>query len=95
VWRGLRRRSSGRLFAASCYGHGLVRSSMRNTSTGIGKPSFLKFPGSPIVTPPFNVSGRQRFISVGICVSELLFSAEAIREFVKLQVGLYRGHAAN
>jgi hypothetical protein len=71
---------------------------MRNTGPGISKLSLLKFPGFSIVSPPFNVSGRQPvpcLISLGICVSELLFGAEAIREFVKLQVGLYWGHAAN
>jgi hypothetical protein len=98
VWRGLRRRNSAWLFAASCHSHWLVRSSMRNTGTGIGEPSFLKFPGFPIVTPSFNIGGRHlvpRSICVGICGSELLFGAEAIRELVKLQIGLYRSHAAN
>src|ERR1700680_3268342 len=96
VWRGLR--SSGRLFAASCYGHGLVRSGMRDTGTGIGKLSFLKFPSFPLVPPPFNVNGRRLIpclISVGVCASQLLFGDQAIREFVKLHVGLSRGHPAN
>lgn len=98
LWWGLRGRSSGRLFAASCYGRGLIRSSMRNTGAGIGKPSLLIFPGFPIVPPPFNVYSDRvipRLISVGVCVSELLLGAQAIREFIKLHVGLYRGHAAD
>ena len=66
---------------------------MRNTGTGIGKPSFLKLPGFPIVPPPFNVKGRRpipRLIGVGVCISELLLGAQAIRKFVKLYVGLHR-----
>jgi hypothetical protein len=49
MWRGLGYRSSGRLFAVSRYGHGLVGSSMRNTGAGIGKPTFLKLPCFPII----------------------------------------------
>ena len=62
------------------------------------KPSFLKLPGFPIVPPPFNVKGRRpipRLIGVGVCISELLLGAQAIRKFVKLYVGLHRRHAAN
>src|ERR1700730_12004363 len=62
------------------------------------KPSFLKLPGFPIVPPPFNVKGRRpipRPIGVGVCISELLLGAQAIRKFVKLYVGLHRRHAAN
>jgi hypothetical protein len=99
MWRGLRRHDSSRLFDGPwCHGNGLVRTSMRNTSTGIGKPSFLKLPGFPIVPPPFNVKGRRpipRLIGVGVCISELLLGAQAIRKFVKLYVGLHRRHAAN
>jgi hypothetical protein len=59
MWRGLGYRSSGRLFAVSRYGHGLVGSSMRNTGAGIGKPTFLKLPCFPIIPPPFKVNRRR------------------------------------
>src|SRR5450759_2209801 len=97
MWRGRRRR--GGLFDGPWFhGNGLVRSSMRNTGTCIGEPSFLKFPGFPIIPPPFNVNGRRpipSLISVGVYISELLFGAEAIRKFVKLHVSLHRRHAAD
>jgi hypothetical protein len=54
---------------------------MRNTGTGVGKPTFLEVSGSPVVPPTFKVDRSRpipRIISIGVRVSELLFGGQAI-----------------
>jgi hypothetical protein len=88
VARMVETRSRGLFASPWCQGNRLVRVSMGNTGTGVGKPSFLKFPGFPVGPSPFNVNGGRpipRVVGVRVCFSELLFGAEAIR--VKLYVG--------
>jgi hypothetical protein len=99
AWRGLWGRRPGRLFTGLWrHGNRLVRSRMGNAGTGVGKPSFLKLPGLPVVPPPFDVNGGRPvpcIIGFRICSAELLFGAEAIRKFVKLYVRLHRRHATD